>query len=307
MTGEAQLIGFIGSGILINDFAVSLDAPVCTAPTFLNTLPIVGDASCGVNDGQISIIPTSGTGPFMYSINGGATYVNGPNVGFTFFNLAPGTYQLKLKAANGCESATITRSIVVRYGIPYFLNTRPIVGDATCNQSDGQISIIPTSGFGPFMYSINGGTTYVAGPNGGFTFFNLPAGMYQLRLKTASGCETAIVTREVKKINCPSATPTIAGANKGFAFDENVIGSELQVAAYPNPSKGRFNLQIREAKASKGELSIFDSKGTLVQKSNINIGKGNNLQVNLSGKAPGMYYLKVVSNNSIQTIKVMIQ
>jgi len=157
------------------------------------------------------------------------------------------------------------------------------------------------------MYSINGGVTYVAGPTTGYTFFNLPAGMYQLRMKAANGCETDIVIREVKTINYPSPTPTITGVSKGFAFDENTTDSKMQIAAYPNPSKGRFTPQVMQSTAGKGALSIFDGKGTLVQKANINIGKGNNLPVNLSGKAPGMYYLKVVSQQGTSTSKILLQ
>jgi hypothetical protein len=304
---SANRIYAFGSNSLTNILAAYNLNTTCTPPTFLNTLPIVGHATCGQNDGQISIIPQSGVAPYQYSINGGVTYTSGPAVGYTFFNLAPGAYQLKLKDANGCESANIQRSVSSRYGVPTFLNTLPIVGNATCNLSDGQISIIPTSGKGPFMYSINGGATYVAGPNVGYTFFNLPAGTYQLRLKTTSGCETDVVTREVKKINCLLPTPTIAGISKGIAFDKNMNDGKLQIAAYPNPSKGRFTLQVMQAILGKGELSIFDSKGTLVQKANIIIGKGNTVRVNLAGNAPGMYYLKVVSQVGTSTSKTLLQ
>jgi uncharacterized delta-60 repeat protein len=283
----------------------------CTPPTFLNTLSIVGNATCGNNDGQISIIPTSGTAPFMYSFDGGATYTAGPNTGVTRFNLATGTYQLRLKDVNGCESEVITKTIIATgcptCTPPTFLNTRPIVGDATCNKSDGQISIIPTSGTGPFMYSINGGNTYVSGPNAGYTFFNLPAGMYQLRLKAGNGCETDIVTREVKMINCPSPTPTFAGVNKGFAFDENTADAKLQIAAYPNPSKGLFRVRIQQDRVAKAEVFIIDAKGIVVQRLQLNVASGNVADINLKGKAAGMYTIKVVSTNGVKTTKILVQ
>jgi hypothetical protein len=66
-------------------------------------------------------------------------------------------------------------------------------------------------------------------------------------------------------------------------------------------------LQVLQSIAGKGELSIFDGKGMLVQKANINIGKGNTVGVNLSGKAPGMYYLKVVSQQGTSTVRVIFQ
>ncbi len=93
---------------------------------------------------------------------------------------------------------------------PTFLNTQPIVGNATCGKNDGQISIIPQSATAPFMYSLDGGTTYTSGPNAGYTFFNLPAGTYQLKLKDANGCESASIERVVSTINCPTCTPLLS-------------------------------------------------------------------------------------------------
>ncbi|HEU4902532.1 MAG TPA: hypothetical protein VFT06_07055, partial [Flavisolibacter sp.] len=140
--------------VVMDDFIYGEPAAVCTPPTFLNDLTIVLDASeCG-NDGNISIIPLSGTAPFMYSIDGGATYVPGGNAGHTFQELAAGTYQLRLKDANGCESAVVTRE--VRANVypcnttpctpPTFLNNSQIVLDASCSGGDGALYIIPTSG-----------------------------------------------------------------------------------------------------------------------------------------------------------------
>jgi hypothetical protein len=281
----------------------------CVAPTFLNTLSIVGDATCGLSDGQISIIPTSGTAPFMYSLDGGATYVAGPNVGFTKFNLAAGTYNLKLKDANGCVSATVTRIVgsinCAPCTAPTFLNTMPVVGAATCGLRDGQISIIPTSGTGPLMYSINGGATYISGPNAGYTFFNLPAGVYQLKLKSASGCESAVVQRTVGSINCPPAL--VVNARSSVGVESVLAETKMTVTGYPNPSRGKFRLQVLHFDNPKAEVSIFDGKGTLVQRTIMNLAKGTTLDVNLTGKAPGIYSIKVVTNKGITTSKVLIQ
>ncbi|HOY06432.1 MAG TPA: choice-of-anchor L domain-containing protein [Saprospiraceae bacterium] len=63
--------------------------------------------SCRENDGLIVFQQVSGgIGPYLYSINQGMTYDPVPE----FENLAPGTYQLRIRDANGCE---FSKTIVV--------------------------------------------------------------------------------------------------------------------------------------------------------------------------------------------------
>jgi hypothetical protein len=359
-------------------------------PTFLNNLQIVLDASCGMNDGNISIIPTCGQAPFMYSINGGATYVEGPATGYTFQNLAPGMYKLRLKDANGNESTVVTREVKQLYGGPTFRNDNTIVKDVSCAANDGTVSIIPTTGTAPFLYSINGGETYVEGPSTGYTFMNLQSGTYRLILKDAQGCESEVVPRMVNEsgvlpapYSLVIASPTcsfgtngsmivilperlfpstnteeeysidggltyqhsnfflglapgdyLLKARKGncespvvrrtlFAnvvrscfpvpptlsspFDKSALqaGKELAVV-YPNPSKGRFQLQLSRT-MGKTQVFVLDSKGAVVQKKAVNTSEGGTVDVDLTGRARGLYLIKVVSSSGTKVSKVLIQ
>jgi hypothetical protein len=277
----------------------------CTPPTFVNNGLIILDATCANNDGNINIIPTSGTAPFMYSINGGATYVAGPNAGYGFQNLPSGTYKLRLKDANGCESAIVERQVKLVCNActpPTFVNNNLIVLDASCGKSDGNINIIPTSGTAPFMYSINGGATYVPGPNAGYGFQNLPAGTYQLRLKDSRGCESAIVERTVRNYyNCPGITVS------SNPFEAPLLSNKDVIATYPNPNKGEFKLLLQNFQSSKAEVSIFDAKGTLIQKRSLNLTQNTIADFNIKGKASGLYLIKVVTASGIKNMKVVVQ
>jgi hypothetical protein len=272
-------------------------------PTFLNNSLIVLDATCGMNDGQISILPTCGAPPFMYSIDGGTTYVSGPDAGYTFMNLAAGTYKLRLKDTYGQESAIVERTVRSYYGVPAFLNNGLIVLDATCGMNDGAISILPTCGAAPFMYSIDGGTTYVSGPDAGYTFMNLAAGTYRLRLKNTYGQESAVVERTVKNYyNCPGSTVSKANvSNSPF-----VAGTEV-ITASPNPTRGQFRLQLKNLLSQKAEASIFNGEGKLIQKRQLNLTGNNTVDFDLTGKAPGVYYIKITGSNGTRTSKVLVQ
>jgi uncharacterized delta-60 repeat protein len=277
----------------------------CTPPTFVNNGLIILDATCTNNDGNINIIPTSGTAPFMYSINGGVTYVAGPNAGYGFQNLPSGTYKLRLKDANGCESAIVERQVKLLCTTctpPTFVNNGLIVLDASCGKSDGAINIIPTSGTAPFMYSINGGATYVAGPNAGYGFQNLPAGTYQLRLKDSRGCESAIVERTVRNYyNCAGVTVSTN------TFAAPLLSNKDVIATYPNPNNGQFKLLLQNFTSPKAEVSIYDAKGTLIQKRSLNLTQNTIADFHLKGKAAGLYLIKVVTANGTKDIKVVVQ
>ncbi|MBL7796806.1 MAG: DUF1573 domain-containing protein, partial [Saprospiraceae bacterium] len=82
----------------VYDFAVTGNG-TCPTITFSATPT---NTCAGFDDGQIAISgETGGTAPYMYSIDNGTNY----QMGATFTGLAANTYPVKIKDANGCESA----------------------------------------------------------------------------------------------------------------------------------------------------------------------------------------------------------
>jgi uncharacterized protein (DUF2141 family) len=271
-------------------------------PTFRDE---VRNASCGRNDGSITIVPLTGTPPFMYSIDDGVTYVSGPATGYTFQNLAGGLYQLRVKDANGCESLGVQRYVQPNAILPTIRNDGTIVLDASCGMNDGNISIFPTSGTAPFMYSINGGATYVSGPASGFTFQNLAAGNYSLRIKDANGCESVPVVRTVRaNAFGPCVTGSTSGAQSGVS--SATAGGDDEIRAYPNPNKGSFRVQLTRT-IGKAQVQVLDSKGMVVEQRTLSDNGGNIIDFDLSRRPKGQYLIKVFSNKGVKISKVVVQ
>ena len=64
------------------------------------------DITCfGANNGTITVTTTGGTPPYLYSLNNGSTYpYSSLNSPYTISNLGPGSYLVRVKDSNGCET-----------------------------------------------------------------------------------------------------------------------------------------------------------------------------------------------------------
>lgn len=291
-------------------------------PTFLNNNTIALNPSCGKADGNISIIPTGGVPPFLYSKDGGVTYFTGSNNGSGFMSLPAGTYQLRIKDANGCESDVVTKTLASSCDQtvctpPTFLNDATISLDASCNNNDGKISIIPTSGVAPFMYSIDGGVTYVKGLNAGDGgFMNLPAGEYRLRMKDAKGCESAIVVRKIAVVygapcysntSSSSTTETSMSVAGTTSIVSDIPSQGETVKIYPNPSKGLFKVQLLNFAKGNAEVAVIGATGIVINKVQVTVTYNNVIDFDLTKQSAGVYYIKVTSNTGTKTSKITIQ
>lgn len=84
---------------------------------------------------------------------------------------------------------------------------------------------------------------------------------------------------------------------------------QQQVTVYPNPNSGAFNILIRSenTEAENSQLDIVDTRGSIVKKRNILLNEGINIYAINTKLKPGVYYVKVTSENlQIQPLKFTI-
>lgn len=162
-------------------------------PCTSKTITVTGTASpatAGQSNGSISATASGSTG-FTYNINGGSFQSSG-----SFNNLAPATYNVVAKDADGC---TGSKSFIVEQTDPCIGKTFTVSGVATQSEkctSTGTIVLTAVGGTG-LTYSING-TTYQASN----TFTAVAAGNYNISAKDADGC---IKTGTAVTVNAPAA------------------------------------------------------------------------------------------------------
>lgn len=223
-----------------SEIVVNAQPPTPAAPAATVVQP-----SCSVATGTISVTPLTGN-QITYSING-ISYQGGS----VFNNVAPGTYSLTAKNADGCISPAT--SIIV--------NTQPITPAApvatanhpTCTVATGTITLSAQQGL---TYSIDG-ISYQALP----VFGNLVPGTYSLSAKNAAGCISpattvtinpqpqtpAAPTATVIQPNCSVAAGTITVTpSAGLTYSIN--GSNYQSAlTFSNIAPGVYNLTAKSA------------------------------------------------------------
>gem|GEM_PF-590950 len=202
-----------------NEVTIMDNGPMTITPS--NT-PIV---CSGSNSSTLNIGTSGGIGPFVYSIDDGAT-TQSTN---TFPNLMAGTYNLRVTDASGCE---LTQSYTITQPFPLSASAG-VSRDATCDPNGAEVRITNiVGGTSPYEYSFDGGANY-----GTSTVAILPPGDYIVIVRDDVGCSfpmditvvnepvppTVVLTPEVSYL-CDgnavvTATPDITTYDYTFALD----------------------------------------------------------------------------------------
>ena len=207
-------------------------------------------ASCGINNGTASAIPSGGTSPY--------TYVwNDPNLQTTSTatGLYAGTFTINITDNNGC---TLSDAVNVVNPIP---NLSDSVTNVSCNGgSDGSAIIIASGGQSPYTYNwINGDTTP--------TTTGLIAGTYSVTITDSANCVNIISI----SINEPSAISTILmpdsiscnGYNDGSIMT-NISGGIGPYTYLWNDPSAQTNSTATALSAGTYSLIVTDTNGCFV-------------------------------------------
>jgi gliding motility-associated-like protein len=157
--------------------AVSTSFTINPAPSLITSTAVLTQITCnGLSNGTIDLTPTGGTAPY-----GNFVWSNGATTE-DISGLAPGSYSVTFKDANGCSSASASFTI---NPAPAALTSAAVVTQITCNGlTNGAINLTPAGGvapYGNFVWS-NGATTE--------DISGLASGTYSVTYKDANGCSS---------------------------------------------------------------------------------------------------------------------
>ena len=197
-----------------NGCSGSTSATITQGAGLVSTATSVGTSCPGVNNGSITVTPTTGTAPYQYTLGTGT-----PQASATFTGLASGSYTIAISDALGCTGSvteTVSQGVVLTSTVT---PTQPVCFSI----NDGVIKIEPTSGTAPYTYTITGAT-----PQSGNTFSNLAPGIYAIGFTDAVGCtgtnSTTLVTNPEIVLSDTKTDPSCFGSADGSITISTVGG-----------------------------------------------------------------------------------
>tara|TARA_B110000459_G_scaffold168787_1_gene188059 strand:- start:304 stop:2940 length:2637 start_codon:yes stop_codon:yes gene_type:complete len=283
--GDFQIVNSSGDILVANDGdfgsqAIEAFCPDGTGCEVLANVNVTHASSTSGDDGALTIITSAGLSPFEYSIDGGLTFVETN----TFSDLAPGVYVVIVQGAVGdCsyeENVTIASCEFTSVDITA-INATSVVS------TDGSIEITPTSGQGPYMYSIDGGQNFETTN----LFTDLPVGPYNV-----------IVLDESNICSYEEGVPIEV---EPLGISEDIILNGIIV--YPNPTKNDFFIEIESISALSEDIiiEVYDPMGRTIQIGSISKEGNGKTKISLGGYVSGTYFIKCANQSFEKHFKIV--
>lgn len=205
------------------------------------------NATCGGDDGSISLTVSGGTPNYTYDWNDPAPDVQNPT------GLGPGNYTVVVTDDNGC-TATTTIGVMTASG----LDAEATWTDVSCNGgSNGIVSIDVTGGTAPYSYDWDSPLIDADSPVGS----SLPADIYNVVVSDADGC-TFVTSANIEEPDAieitGNATQEICGESDG------TISTVVQGGTPPYDytwSNGDTDANIEGLPAGNYTLDLVDFNG----------------------------------------------
>ncbi|NER09938.1 gliding motility-associated C-terminal domain-containing protein [Muriicola jejuensis] len=198
--------------VTVRDANGCLDTDIITILPPLSLTPeVVVQPSCALNDGEIRITASGGSGSYEYDLldGGGVSVIGGvPQASNTFTGLAPGNYTAVVYdiSGSGCDAqAPIALETPTPVTFTYNLE------DVSCaGGSDGFIQVVldPSNDNPPYTYTLDDGVNPPVVQTSPL-FNNLAAGSYDITVTSDRNCvhtETVIINEPLPLTLTASAT-----------------------------------------------------------------------------------------------------
>jgi len=219
----------------------------------------------GISNGAVYITVTAGTSPFTYFWSNNATTLN-------LTGIEAGSYSLTVTDSAGCQ-APAGPFDVNDLSTPFVLDSIVIDHPSTAESFDGSIAVYPAGGTPDYQYS-----------------FNL--GAYQVE-NLISGVDTGQHNILVKDKNeCGPIDTTVTLVRQNVSIQKISVND---ISIFPNPSAGKFTIEIENLVEGDVLLEIVSINGQLVYKKLHNYSANTKFieSIDLSSEAKGTYIIRV--------------
>jgi gliding motility-associated-like protein len=247
------------TGLLAGNYSVTVsDANLCTAnasftvtqPSALSLSTSKTDVTCnGNDDGSINLTVSGGVTPYSYAWtrDGGGYSASTEDIS----GLSPGTYNVTVTDANGCEATT---SVTITQ--PAVLSGSAVATDATCyGGSNGSIALTVSGGNGSNTFLWSNGSTD-EDPTG------LSAGTYSVTITDSKNCTATAsatvgqgaqinISAVITNVKCNGASTGVidvtatggSGAGYEYKIGAGAFGAEKK---FENLAAGTYTITVKD-------------------------------------------------------------
>jgi hypothetical protein len=254
-TGSTQ---FSVSNLTAGNYSVTItDANGCSttqsftitsvSPGTINTTQLT-NALCNGQDGSATVDVTGGAAPFTYLWSNGNTNAS--------LSAPAGNYTVTVTDANNCVTSTVI-TITEPTAITSTFNSVA----ASCGNSDGSLTVVPSGGTAPYTYLWSTGAT-----NAQLTA--LPFGSYIVTVTDANNCISSFtgnvqnanaptVTSSVQDILCNGEMGSIALTITGGTSPYNILWNNGNTSSTISVMAGTYNVTITDASGCQSAAGPF--------------------------------------------------
>ncbi|MEZ5055906.1 MAG: T9SS type A sorting domain-containing protein [Saprospiraceae bacterium] len=217
---------------------------------------------CGLGTGTITIDIDNGTAPYELYLND-TLIASIQDDHYVFGGLFPGTYEIKVIDANGCQKV-IQETVGSGPGV----NLQATVHGSGCTPGNGVVNLDIANGVAPFEIYVDGNLV-VTTPDRWYDLTNLAPGTYTIKVIDAHGCE------DVEVITVPGSSPiTLTGTTTACSCTGNTGTITVSIAG------------------GMGPFDVFLDGNYIATTPN--------RQYTIAGLAAGTYDVKVVDKNGCE-------
>jgi hypothetical protein len=253
------------------------------------------DGLCNATSVTYSVSPLAGASSYNWTVPTGATITSGAgtNAITVDFGGSFTTGNVTVAASNGCGTGSV-RSLAVKAtpGQPSAITGSTSV----CVLSSQTYSTSTVTGASSYVWTVPGGAVINSGQ--GTKIINMTFG------PTASA--NGIVT--VKASNACGVSAVRVLAVVSTVCPRVGEGSSLSMIAYPNPTHTNLTVEFTAEQSQDVNMTMRDASGRVVYAESKTVAAGANANtIDVSAFAKGIYMLQVQSNNTTETLRVIVE
>ncbi len=241
------------------------------------------NTTCDSLNGSIDVTLLTGTPPFIFQWNNGATTED-------LYNIASGVYHVTVTDIN---ANTVSQGInISNLNGPTLYETHI---NATYNNADGNINLFVSGPSNPFVYEWNNGATTQ-------DLHLIPAGFYSVTVTDSIGCVALLnVVIASNEINDPHDSEIDSvGHTSSVQVEElkNIIG---EIELFPDPASEFISIAATNLEGI-WTVEWYNGMGIKIGKTEMHFIAGNKNKIDLSAFNSGLYFIRI-SNGKNEFLK----